>query len=92
MRITLEVSFSFKRRLPPGLTLALPEGADILAALRALSQRFPPIEERLFTRDGRVHRHINALLNGRNVASEKGFETVLHDGDHLTILPPVGGG
>ena len=37
MKITLEISFSFKHELDdPQLTLALPEGTDILAALHSL--------------------------------------------------------
>ncbi len=93
MKITLEISFSFKHELDtPQLTLALPEGADILAALHSLVERYPQITPRLFTASGEVHRHINALINGGNASFKQGFHTTLRDGDHLTILPPVGGG
>jgi molybdopterin converting factor small subunit len=93
MKITLEISFSFKHELDdPQLTLALPEGADILAALHSLAERYPQIAPRLFAANDNVHRHINALINGGNASFKQGFHTILHDGDHLTILPPVGGG
>jgi molybdopterin converting factor small subunit len=125
MKITLEISFSFKHELDtPQLTLALPEGADILAALHSLVTRYPHVRSRLFTASGEVHRHItdilaalhslvtryphvrsrlftasgevhrhiNALINGGNASFKQGFHTILRDGDHLTILPPVGGG
>ena len=63
-----------------------------LAALEELIRRFPHIKDRLFTQSGEVHRHINALKNGENVSFKKGFATALHEGDRLTVLPPVGGG
>ena len=93
MKINLEISFSFKHELDdPQLTLTLPEEADILAALHSLVKCYPQITPRLFTANGDVHRHINVLINGGNASFKQGFHTVLHDGDHLTILPPVGGG
>ena len=93
MKINLEISFSFKHELDdPQLTLTLPEEADILATLHRLVKRYPQITPRLFTTSGKVHRHINALINGENASFKHGFHTTLHDGDHLTILPPVGGG
>lgn len=93
MKITVEISFSFKRELDSApLTFDLPAGADVLVALHRLTERYPQIESRLFNTNGEVHRHINALINGGNVAFRQGFQTLLKDDDRLTILPPVGGG
>jgi len=92
MKVKVEISFSFKRDLPPEIVLELPDGADVRTALFALVRRFPQIEGRIFSPQGEIHRHINALVNGGNISFKRGFDTLLHDGDHLTILPPVGGG
>jgi sulfur-carrier protein len=92
MRVRIEVSFSFKHDLPRDLIVDVPEGASVFVALETLANRFPQVRERLFTPDGRVRRHINALVNGKNVVSQGGYETILHDADRLTLLPPVGGG
>ena len=93
MRVLLEIAFSFKRELAAAdPVLDLPEGADVAAALRHLGGAFPEIRDRLFAKDGRPHRHINALVNGENVTFKRGFATRLRDGDHLTVVPPVGGG
>lgn len=32
------------------------------------------------------------LINGRNIAKLNGLETVLKDGDQLTLFPPAAGG
>lgn len=93
MKITVEISFSFKRELGPApLIFDLPARADVLVALHRLAERYPQIEPRLFNTNGEVHRHINALINGGNVSFRQGFQTPLKDGDRLIILPPVGGG
>jgi MoaD family protein len=93
MRISVEISFSFKHELDrAGLVLDLPEDADVEGALRILVRRYPQIKTRLFTSTGEVKRHINALVNGENVRFRRNFDTPLHDGDRLTLLPPVGGG
>jgi MoaD family protein len=93
MRIELEIAFSFKRELAEGYrALELPEGANVAEGLRHLAYRYPSARDRLFDREGNLHRHINVLVNGINVTLRDEFGTILREGDRLTILPPVGGG
>lgn len=92
MRISVELGFSFKRDLSEDYReLELPEGADVETAVRALASRHPAARSRLLEAD-RVRSHVAALINGGNVAWKDGLRTALHDGDRLTLLPPVGGG
>jgi molybdopterin synthase sulfur carrier subunit len=42
--------------------------------------------------DGNVRSQVNVLVNGRYVAHIDGVETVLEDGDTVSIFPPVAGG
>jgi molybdopterin synthase sulfur carrier subunit len=93
MRISIEIGFSFKRELASDYrNLELPEGATVRDAFGALATRYPAVERRVFGPDGEIRRNVNALINGGNVQFRDRFETVLSDGDRLTILPPVGGG
>jgi MoaD family protein len=93
MNVTVEVSFSFKADLVDHpVTLALAEEEDVNTALRALVAKYPQVSLRIFTDGGDVHPYINVLKNGGNVRFQRGFKTALHDRDHLTIVPPVGGG
>jgi len=93
MRIEIEVAFSFKRELDQGYRfLDLPRGADVGNAIREWIRRYPSASPRLLTEGGGIGRHVNALVNGKNVTLREGFRTVLEEGDRLTILPPVGGG
>ncbi len=93
MRVRIELGFSFKNELCGDYrVLSLPDGADVEAAIRALAARHPQARERLLDDAGRVQRHVAALVNGGNAAWRDGLQTVLRDGDRLTLLPPVGGG
>jgi MoaD family protein len=93
MRVQVEIGFSFKRELVGDYReLVVPSGADVALALRALVDRFPAIEGRIFGSLGDVRRDVGILINGGNVARRNGLRTELVDGDRLTLLPPVGGG
>jgi len=93
MRIAIEVGFSFKRELGEDhRSLDLPNGSDVAAAVACFAEKHPSVRERLLDADGEILRHINALINGGNVKLRQGFETILREGDRLTILPPAGGG
>jgi len=93
MKIDIEVAFSFKRELGDDhRTLVLPDGSDVAAAIARFAEKHPSVRERLLGVNGEILRHINTLINGGNVKLRQGFETILHDGDRMTILPPAGGG
>lgn len=42
--------------------------------------------------NGDVRAQVNVLVNGRDVAHIDGIDTVLEDGDTVSIFPPVAGG
>jgi len=93
MKILIEVSFSFKKDIDPrGARIDVPDGADVLQAMRELARRYPAVAPRLFDEKGAVHRHISVLVNGENAAFKRGLKTILRNGDRLTLVPPVGGG
>ena len=93
MKISLEVSFSFKSDLGEDpVIVELDDGSSVLSALRALVRLHPLVSSRIFGQSGEVKAYINVLKNGGNVRFQRGFYTILRDGDHLTIIPPVGGG
>jgi len=91
--VDVEIGFSFKRELDDAYrSLELPEGATVLDSLSVLADGYPVFRKRVFDEAGEIRRNINALINGGNVQFRKGFNTVLNEGDRLSVLPPVGGG
>ena len=93
MYVTVEIAFSFKRELDEAYRRQeLPEGATVLDVFHALANSYSVFRKRVFDDAGGIRRNINALINGGNVQFREGFNTVLREGDRLSVLPPVGGG
>ncbi len=85
--------FPFRAEIGDGpVTLDLPPEVDVSAAVSALVADYPQLRERIYGPEGRIHRHVSALVNGTSIQFKQGFATPLSDGDLLILLPPVGGG
>ena len=67
------------------------DGADLRALIADLDSRFPGISERLVDEQG-LRRFVNVYLNDEDVRFLGGLDTVVADGDSVTILPAVAGG
>ncbi len=67
------------------------EGADLRALVADLDGRYPGIGERLVDEQG-LRRYVNVYLNDEDVRFLGGLDTVVADGDSVTILPAVAGG
>ncbi len=46
----------------------------------------------LFDEEGKLHRYIKLLINGRGIHLLQGLDTPLSDGDIIAVFPPVAGG
>ena len=67
------------------------DGADLRALIADLDSRFPGIAERLVDEQG-LRRFVNVYLNDEDVRFLGGLDTVVADGDSVTIRPAVAGG
>lgn len=65
------------------------DGATVGEVLAALEADYDDLD---LLEDGDLREHINVLRNGREVLHMEGIDTVLEDGDTLSIFPPVAGG
>lgn len=93
MRVEVHVYFPFREEIGDGpIALDLPSGADVAAAVASLVARYPQLRDRIYDAEGRIHRHVSALVSGTSIQFKQGFATPLTDGAVLTLLPPVGGG
>ena len=64
---------------------------DAAALGAAMDSRYPGISERLVDEQG-LRRFVNVYLNDEDVRFLGGLDTVVADGDSVTILPAVAGG
>jgi len=66
-------------------------GSTLQAVIADLESNYSGISNRLVD-DGKLHRFVNIYVNDEDVRFSGGLDTVIADGDSVTILPAVAGG
>jgi len=61
-------------------------------AIAELQSRYPGIKERLTDEAGSVRRFVNVYVNEEDIRFLQNQETVLKDGDEISIIPAIAGG
>jgi molybdopterin converting factor small subunit len=69
-------------------------GETLGAVISDLEAKYSGISERLMDSNnpGKLNRFVNIYVNDEDVRFSGGLDTVVSDGDSLTILPAVAGG
>lgn len=67
------------------------DGASVGDILAALEREFDGLGGQLIE-NGDIRPQINVLRNGREVLHMEGMDTLMEDGDTLSVFPPVAGG
>jgi molybdopterin synthase sulfur carrier subunit len=67
------------------------DGATVGEILAALEDEFEGLSGELIE-DGEIRDQLSVLKNGREVLHMEGVDTVMEDGDRLSVFPPVAGG
>jgi molybdopterin synthase sulfur carrier subunit len=74
-------------------TVVLPEKSSVGDLIDLLVERHGDrFGYYVYDKQKRVRDYLSFMLNGVNVNSLSGFETLLNDGDIVSLLPPIGGG
>ncbi len=68
------------------------EASDINGMLAELEKNHPGIKERLCDGEGKLRRFVNVYVNEEDIRFLQGQETVLKDGDDISIIPAIAGG
>ena len=66
--------------------------ASVRAALAQIEQSYAELHRSICDETGAVRRHVNVFVNMAHVRDLDGMDTVLAQGDVITILPAVSGG
>ena len=57
-----------------------------------LSSSYPGIRDRLCDDAGKLRRFMNVYVNGEDIRSLQREDTVLKDGDEISLVPAIAGG
>lgn len=80
------------RRYTGGSEEVSMEGGTVGAVINQMEAKFAGIKERLCDEQGRVRRFVNIYINGDDIRFLNGADTVVKDGDEVSIVPAIAGG
>jgi molybdopterin synthase sulfur carrier subunit len=67
-------------------------GGSIAEMIEALEASHPGLKDRLCDEKGELRRFVNIYVNEEDIRFLKGKDTVLKDGDEVSIVPAIAGG
>ncbi|MBU6249784.1 MAG: MoaD/ThiS family protein [Cyanobacteria bacterium REEB417] len=68
------------------------EAASVDALIDALDARYPGLKARLCDEGGKLRRFLNVYVNSEDIRFLDNQQTLLSDGDEVSIVPAVAGG
>jgi sulfur-carrier protein len=80
------------RNLAGGSSEVKVDGATVGAVLEDLERAHPGFRERLFDDAGKLRRFVNVFVAEEDVRFLEGLDTVVADGQTVSIVPAVAGG
>jgi molybdopterin synthase sulfur carrier subunit len=73
--------------------IELPEGSTVLDLVHYLIEKFGlRLRNYVYDEEGQLLNYMKFNVNGVNILSLEGFETLLDDDDVVQVIPPIGGG
>jgi sulfur-carrier protein len=67
-------------------------GANIAEIIDNLNSSYSGLKDRLCDEKGELRRFVNIYVNEEDIRFLKGRDTVLKDGDEVSIVPAIAGG
>jgi sulfur-carrier protein len=68
------------------------EGGNVTEMLNSLESNCPGIKARICDEAGNLRRFVNFYVNSEDIRFLDGADTVLNDGDEVSIIPAIAGG
>jgi len=68
------------------------QAADIQSMIDSLNGQFPGLKSRICDDTGEIRRFVNIYLNEEDIRFLSGKETLVKDGDQISIVPAIAGG
>ncbi len=75
------------------IIIPLDDNSTIKSIFGKLSDKFENIFEKYFVdTSGNLNKYIILALNGKDIRSLKGLDTVIHNNDEISFIPAIAGG
>ena len=91
MAVTVKIPTPL-RNLTGDLSEVSAASDSISGLVEELEGIYPGMRERLLDEDGELRRFVNLFVNGEDIRFLEGLQTVLGEGDEISIVPAVAGG
>lgn len=91
MTVTVRIPTTL-RPLSGGVSTVAVEGATLAEVLKNLDDVHPGFSDRLFDVDGKLHKFVNVFVADEDVRYLDGVNTLVPDGETVSIIPAVAGG
>ncbi len=90
--MAVEVRVTATLRTLVGATAVEGEGATVGELLANLDSAYPGFKAQISGEDGQLHKFVNIYLNDEDIRYLQAQDTLLNDGDVVSILPALAGG
>ncbi len=80
------------RKITNGSDEVSADGGTITTVIDDLDKNYPGLKERICDEDGKLRRFVNLYVNDEDIRFMSNMETVLKDGDEISIVPAIAGG
>jgi molybdopterin synthase sulfur carrier subunit len=80
------------RKLTNNEELVEVNGSTVGEIIAELQTRYPGFQERLLDENGQIRRFVNVYVNEEDVRFLDNQNTVLKEGDEVSIIPAIAGG
>jgi len=80
------------RKLTDGADEVSVDAASVGGLIDSLEAAYPGLKERLCDEAGEIRRFVNLYVNDEDVRFLQGKDTVIADGDQVSIVPAIAGG
>ncbi len=68
------------------------DGGSVREVLADIEAKYPGFKAQVMDEQGQLHRFVNIYLNDEDIRYLQGADTILSDGDEMSILPALAGG
>lgn len=79
-------------KLADGSKVVAAEGRTVGEIISQVAARYPKLAPRLRDDQGNPYPFVTFYLNDEDIRLTGGFETIVRDGDEVTVVPAIAGG